>query len=81
MFINDIKEMLPLQESWTNEEIFKYLDGLMLKGDLDYFKEYNWAVSDVRCFFQDFTIPVEEFGAMGYYAEEDVVYHIGAIPE
>lgn len=73
------------RDNWTNEQIIKFLDGQkIVRGDgveKDYCKEHNAVIDDVKSFFYDFTRPVEEFGAMGYCVEEDMVYHIGGIPE
>jgi hypothetical protein len=68
--------------AWTNEWLFELLDGLkMFKGDVEFVEYYNGVIDDVKDFFYDFTRPIEEFGAIGYCVEEDMIYHIGAIPE
>jgi len=67
--------------AWTNDEVFNLLGSLQLKEDSDYAARYNGTINDIICYFYDFTIPVEEFGAMGYCVEEDMVCHIGAIPD
>lgn len=73
------------RDNWTNEQILKFLDGQkIVRGDgveCDYCKEHNGVIEDVKAFFYDFTRPIEEFGAMGYCVEEDIIYHIGAIPD
>jgi hypothetical protein len=73
------------RDNWTNEQIIKFLDGQkIVRGDgieTDYCNDHNAVIEDVKAFFYDFMRPVEEFGAMGYCAEEDMVYHIGGVPE
>lgn len=71
--------------NWSNEQILKFLDGQKLvngNGEVDnYCQDHNDTVDDIKDFFYDFMRPQEEFGAMGYCAEEDTVYHIGGLPE
>ena len=86
MIIDDIKSFVTEKESRTNEEVFALLDGLRLvfnEGETisDMATKYNNAIDDVADYFYDFTRPVEEFGAMGYFEEEGAVFHIGKIPE
>jgi hypothetical protein len=73
------------RDNWTNEQIIKFLDGQkIVNGDgieTDSCKEHNAVIDNVKAFFYDFTRPIEEFGAMGYCVEEDIIYHIGGIPE
>lgn len=82
MIIDDIVSFVPEEANVTNDQILKFLDSIkMTKGDAEFMAKYNGVVDDIKCFFYDFAMPVEEFGAMGYCEEEDVVYYIGAIPE
>ena len=82
VIVDDVVSFVPKGASMTNEQIFELLESLqMTKGDAEYMEKYNGVVDDIKFFFYDFTRPVEEFGAMGYCVEEDMVYHIGGIPE
>jgi hypothetical protein len=72
--------------NWSNEQILKFLDGecKVCRGDGsvdEYCQKHNDVIDEVKSFFSDFMIPPEEFGAMGYCVEEDMVYHIGGLPE
>lgn len=71
--------------NWSNEQILKFLDGQKIyRGDGvvdNYCQDHNDVVDDIKEFFRGFTIPKEEFGAMGYCVEEDTIYHIGELPE
>lgn len=82
VIVDDVASHVPKGASMTNAELFVLLDSLLMtKGDAEYIKKYNGVVNDIKCVFYDFTRPIEEFGAMGYCVEEDIIYHIGAIPE
>lgn len=71
--------------NWSNEQILHFLDGQKIvngAGEVDeYCQKFNDVVDDIKEFFRGFTVPEEEFGAMGYCVEEDQIYHIGALPE
>lgn len=71
--------------NWSNEQVVKFLDGQKIcRGDGrvdEYCQKHNDVIDDVKEFFRGFTVPEEEFGAMGYCVEEDMVYHIGGLPE
>lgn len=71
--------------SWSNEQILHFLDGQKMcrgEGTVDnYCQDHNDVIDDIKDFFYDFMRPIEEFGAMGYCVEEDMVYHIGGLPE
>ena len=74
--------------NWTTEEVIKLLEGCMWvqegvgQDDLpDDIKQINFGVDECISQFKDFLIPDDQMGAMGYCPEEDVVYHIGPIPE
>lgn len=82
VIVDDVASFVPKGASMTNAEIFELLDSLqMTKGDAEWMKKYNEVLDDIKSFFYDFTRPIEEFGAMGYCEEEDMVYHIGGIPD
>ncbi len=71
--------------NWSNEQILHFLDGQKIvngAGEVDnYCQDHNDVIDDIKDFFYDFMRPETEFGAMGYCVEEDMVYHIGALPE
>jgi hypothetical protein len=71
--------------NWSNEQILHFLDGQKIvngAGEVDeHCQEFNDVVDDIKEFFRGFTVPKEEFGAMGYCVEEDQIYHIGGLPE
>jgi hypothetical protein len=73
------------RDNWSNKQILKFLDGQkIVRGDgveCEHCQQHNSVIDDVKSFFFHFELPEEEFGAMGYCEEEDVVYHIGEIPE
>ena len=73
----------PADDAWTNAEVFSLLESLRLKENPDctVTTRYNGVIDDVQAYFYDFMRPVEEFGAMGYCEEEDIIHHIGGIPE
>lgn len=71
--------------NWSNEQILKFLDGQKIccgDGTVDnYCQAHNSVIDDVKDFFSDFMRPQEEFGAMAYCVEDDVVVHVGNLPE
>lgn len=73
------------RDNWKNEEVIRLIEGQKLlnsSGEEDeYCKRWNEVVDSIAEQFQDFMRPVEEFGAMAYCVEDEVVYHVGKIPD
>lgn len=73
------------RDNWTNEQILHFLDGQKIVDgngvETEHCKGHNAVIEEVKAFFYDFTRPTSEMGAMGYCEEEDMLYHIGEIPE
>lgn len=67
--------------NWSNEQIIKFLRGQKLNETFNKHYSHNDAIDDLIDFFYDFERPETEFGAMGYCVEEDMVYHIGGLPD
>ena len=73
------------RSNWSTEEVIELIKGQkILRGDgteCDYCKQHNGVIDDVVDYFYDFIRPLEEFGCLGKCNEDDVIYHIGGIPE
>jgi len=71
------------RNNWSNKEVLKLLERFRMTDEkpdwfsADEMDAYNEAIDDAKDMFFDFMRPLEEPGAMGYNAEEDMIYHVG----
>jgi len=83
----DTKNTMNLKrDNWTTEEVMKILKGCKIcdgegKATSKFCVDHNAAIDDAIDAFFDFTRPLDEMGAMAYCPEEDMIYHVGAIPD
>ena len=71
--------------NWTTDEVIEIIKGQKIAQDdgteCDYCKRYNDVIDDLVDYFYDFKRPLVEFGCLGQCNEDNMVYHIGGIPE
>lgn len=72
------------RDNWTTEEVMKIVEGckiVQIEGKYsERIEEYNMVIDNVINQFYDFQRPLDDFGAMAYCPEEDMIYHVGSIP-
>ena len=76
------------RDNWTNDEVIKIIKGCKLvrnknKGEEEskLVKDHNFGIDSALSNFYSFQADPKEFGALAYCPEEDMIYHIGDIPE
>ena len=83
-----LSEGILKRNKWTTEEVIKILKGQLLtdnEGNSDNLPEdiqnMNRGIEQCIEEFEGFTLPVDQYGAIAYCPENNVVYHIGPEPK
>lgn len=72
------------RNNWTNEEIVRIVEGLILKDlngeEPEEFKQHNAGIRSVVLEFRSsFMVPKDDYGALSYDTDTGVIYHTGTM--